>query len=80
MIWNIIDKRRRPYRWREINTVIENVAHDNSCQDTDIFDEENEAAPLCEDRKNILLHEAVEWAETQPGKVTLYLYDKGDGI
>ena len=80
MIWNIIDKRSRTYRWREINAVIENVANDNSCQDTDIFDEENEAAPIYDDRSNISLHEAIAWAETQSGKITLYLYDKGEGI
>ena len=80
MIWNIVDKRSRNYRWRKVNAVIENVANDNSCQDTDIFDEENDCAPIYEDKRNISLHEAIEWAEAISGKVTLYLYDKGDGI
>lgn len=80
MIWNIIDKRSRPYRWRKINAVIENIEHDNSVQDTDLFEDENTDAPVYDERKNILLHDAVAWAETQAGKVTLYLYDEGAGI
>ncbi|MCG3269308.1 hypothetical protein [Yoonia sp. I 8.24] len=79
MIWNIVDKRKRPYRWKEINAIIEDVAHDNSCQDTDIFYEENENAPAYDAKENISLHEAIMWAEAKTGKVTLYLYDKGCG-
>lgn len=80
MIWNIIDNRKRKYRWLKINAIIENVEHDNSCEDTDIFDEENDAAPVYDGREGILLHEAIAWAESEVGKVTLYLYDDGDGI
>ena len=80
MIWNIVDKRNRIYRWQEINAVIEDVANDNTCQDTDVFDEENEAAPVYDEKRNISLHQAIEWAEAETGKVTLYLYDQGDGI
>lgn len=79
MIWNIVDNRKRGYRWKEINTIIEDVAHDNSCRDTDIFDEENENAPDYLSKENISVHEAIAWAEAQTGKVTLYLYDKGSG-
>lgn len=35
MIWNIIDRRDRPYRWREVNAIVEAVEHDNSCADAD---------------------------------------------
>ena len=80
MIWNVIDSRKRRYRWRKVNAVIENIKHDNSVEDTDIFDEENNDAPLYEEKKGVLLHEAIEWAESAPGKVTLYLYNDGDGI
>lgn len=80
MIWNVIDNRTRRYRWRKVNAVIENVEHDNSVEDTDIFDEENNLAPVYEDKRGVLLHEAIEWAESAPGKVTLYLYDDGAGI
>ena len=80
MIWNIVDNRTRRYRWAKINAVIEDVANDNSCDDTDVFDEENNNEPVCDDRQNISLHEAVMWAEQRSGKVTLYLYDEDDGI
>ncbi|MEP3630545.1 MAG: hypothetical protein ABJN04_11125 [Hyphomicrobiales bacterium] len=80
MIWNIVDRRKKVYRWRKINAVIENIANDNSVQDTDIFDEENEAAPVCDEKKGVLLHEAITWAESKVGKVTLHIYDDGDGI
>ena len=53
--------------------MIENIEHDNSVDDTDIFDEENCDAPMYEEKKGVLLHEAIEWAESAPGKVTLYL-------
>lgn len=80
MIWNIVDGRKQKYRWRIINAVIENIAHDNSCKDSDQFDEANEEATMYEQRKNISLHEAIEWAEKSPGKLTLYLYNQNDGI
>ncbi len=77
VIWNIIDSRKRPYRWRQVNAVIENIEHDNSVEGADIFDEQNPGAPLYEEKNGVLLHEAIEWAESAPGKVTLYLYDDG---
>ena len=80
MIWNIIDKRTRKYRWLEINAVIEDISHDNSYQDTDIFGEDNNEAPVYAEKRSISLHEAVRWPEAEEGKVTLYLYDKGKGI
>ena len=80
MIWNIVDRRKRKSRWLEINAIIENIAHDNYLQDTDLFTEHNDSAPDYDERTNILLHEAIIWAEAEEGKVTLYLYDKGDGL
>jgi hypothetical protein len=35
MICNIIDKRARPYRWREVNAIIEATSHDNAWADAD---------------------------------------------
>lgn len=35
MLWNIIDKRARPYRWREVNAIVEAVEYNNSCADAD---------------------------------------------
>lgn len=79
MIWNIVDNRKRKYRWLEINAVIENTCHDNSCGDSDQAPE-SDAGTLYDQRKNILLHDAIIWAENATGMLTLYLYDKGDGI
>lgn len=80
MIWNIVDSRRRKYRWRTVNAVIENVEHDNACKDADQFEDPNDAAPIYAELKGVSLHEAIVWAESEEGKVTLFLYDEGDGI
>ncbi len=79
MIWNIVDNRSRKYRWKTVNVIIENTAHDNDCKDSDQLVEENEA-PDYEQRVGVLLHEAIQWAEAEDGKVTLYLYDEGESI
>jgi hypothetical protein len=31
MIWNIVDRRKRPYRWKAITAIIEPTYHDNNC-------------------------------------------------
>ncbi|WP_136660811.1 hypothetical protein [Nitratireductor sp. XY-223] len=79
MIWNIVDHRTRKHRWLKVNAVIENTWHDNSCDDADQL-ETGEDGVQYDDRKDILLHDAVVWAEGVPAKVTLYLYDRGQGI
>jgi hypothetical protein len=79
MLYNIVDRRKRPYRWRTINAVIEATAHDNGVTDSD-------KAPVSADdvafdqREAISLEAAVAWAAGQSGPVTLFLYDEGDGI
>ncbi|QJF50547.1 hypothetical protein [Roseobacter ponti] len=73
MIWNIVDRRSRDHRWREVNAVIENITHDNFCEDSDIFEEQNDAAPIYAEKVSVLLHDAILWAEEEKGKVTLYL-------
>ena len=78
MICNIIDRRARPYRWREVNAIIEATSHDNACNDAD------QQPPTADDltydqRENVTLAEAIAWANGEPSPVTLYLYDKGAG-
>jgi hypothetical protein len=80
MIWNIIDHRKRPYRWKRINAVIEDVANDNSCNDSDQAKLDEDRRILYADRKGVSLREAVEWAQKIDADVTLYLYDEGEGI
>jgi hypothetical protein len=77
MIWNIIDHRRRPYRWRTINAIIEPTYHDNSAADSDQVEEAPEDFLVYDKRKNICVADAIQWAESLNFAVTLYLYDQG---
>ena len=80
MIWNIIDRRRRQYRWKAITAIIEPVAQDNSCKDSDQADEPEGDFSFYDQQPEISLADAVVWAQSQPYAVTLYLYDLGGGI
>lgn len=80
MIWNIIDRRERPYRWEIVNAVVESVWHDNSCTDSDQAKPDLAREVTYEDRRGISLREAVVWAQTFDADVTLYIYDEGRGI
>jgi hypothetical protein len=79
MIWNIIDGRVRRYRWKRINAIIEPTWHDNSCKDSDEAEEDSDA-DVYEQREGISLAEAIEWANTKPYPVTLFLYDDRRGL
>jgi hypothetical protein len=79
MLYNIVDRRRRPYRWRTINAVIEATAHDNGVSDADTVQESTDDVAF-EQREAISLEAAVAWAAGQAGPVTLFLYDEDDGI
>jgi hypothetical protein len=80
MIWNIVDRRKRPHRWKAITAIIEPTSHDNSCADADQADDSAEESFAYDQRAEISLADAVIWAQSQPFAVTLYLYDLGDGI
>jgi hypothetical protein len=81
MIWNIIDRREQPYRWRDLNAIGEAVEHDNSCRGTD---QAPEADPLLvvdyDALEAVSVQEAIAWANQQRCPVTLYLYDTGRGF
>jgi hypothetical protein len=79
MIWNIIDSRRSPYRWKRIDAIIEPTSHDNSCEDSDQAETDHNAA-VYEQRVGVPLAEAIEWANAKPYPVTLFLYDEGSGL
>ena len=80
MIWNIIDRRQRPYRWKVVNAVIEAVEHDNSVEDADQADEFDVRNIVdYDERRGISVNAAVAWAAEQKSPVTLYLYDQGGG-
>ena len=78
MIWNIIDRRQRQYRWQAINAIVEPTHHDNSVADSDQA-ELDDAGSLYEAREGISVLDAVQWASALDYGVTLYLYDLGKG-
>ncbi|GEO00698.1 hypothetical protein NSE01_25300 [Novosphingobium sediminis] len=81
MLWNIIDRRTRPYRWREVNAIVEAVEHDNSCVDADQAPESDPSLTVdYEALEAVSVQEAVAWANEKLCPVTLYLYDLGGGF
>ncbi len=81
MLWNVIDKRTRPYRWREVNAIVEAVEHDNSCHDADQAPESDPSLVVDYDAlEAVSVQEAIAWANAQRCPVTLYLYDLGGGF
>lgn len=81
MIWNIIDQRKRPYRWKFISAIVENAAHDNACEDSDeVLPEHGTPGPTYEEKRGTSVSEAVAWAQDMEGLVTLYIYDGVEGL
>ncbi|WCL53230.1 hypothetical protein [Gimibacter soli] len=72
MIANIIDSRKKKFRWKTVNAIVEATWQDNSCSDSDQA-EEGEA--VFDERKGISVHEAIDWASNMTMPVTLYLSD-----
>jgi hypothetical protein len=76
MIWNVIDRRSRPYRWKCVSAIVEAVENDNSVDDADQADESPPATVIVHDKRDgISVREAIEWANQQRCPVTLYIYD-----
>ncbi|HZE54490.1 MAG TPA: hypothetical protein VE111_14670 [Bradyrhizobium sp.] len=80
MIYNIIDRRTRQHRWRQITAIVEPTYHDNTVDDADQADNAGPDAPVHEQRPAISVTDAVAWATGIPCAVTLYFYDLGAGI
>src|SRR5262245_48468334 len=78
MICNIIDRRKRPFRWKRINAIVEPTWHDEGVPDSD----QAERGPddlVYDQREGISLADAIAWANSLPESVTLFLYDAGSG-
>ena len=76
MIWNVIDQRKRPYRWMRVNAIIEAIEHDNSCLEADQAEEASPSLVIDHERRDhISVREAIDWAHEARCPVTLYLYD-----
>jgi hypothetical protein len=77
MIWNIIDSRGNRYRWARVHAIIEATWHDNRVSGADqapISSAENEVT--FDERVDVSVAEAIQWANAQPCPVTLFLRDK----
>jgi hypothetical protein len=80
MITNIIDKRKRRYRFLKINAVVEAAWQDNTVKDADQAPSCKDNGPTYEEREHIALSEAVAWASAFAEPVTLFFYDEDAGI
>ena len=81
MIWNVIDRRTRPFRWKNVNAIVEAVEHDNSCADSDQAPDSEVMLVVDYDAlEAVSVNEAILWAMSQRCPVTLYLYDEGGGF
>jgi hypothetical protein len=63
--------RKRFYPWKRINAVAEATSHDNSKSDGDQVEAVADDIAYAE-RKGISLADAIMWANSLPGDVTLY--------
>jgi hypothetical protein len=80
MISNIVDRRTRRYRWKQITAIIEPTSHDNSVDDSDQTDVPGAEIIVYDERPAISVADAIAWAGSLPYATTLYLYDLGSGI
>jgi hypothetical protein len=80
MITNIIDKRKRQYRFLKINAIVEAAWHDNTVKDADQAPSSENGGPLYEERELISLGNAITWATAFTEPVTLFLYDEDASI
>lgn len=74
-ILNIIDCRKRPYRFKKVNVVIEPTRHDNRCKDADQADGIDTWMGYA-DMERATLSEAIGWAAAHADELTLYIYDE----
>jgi hypothetical protein len=80
VIVNIIDRRKRPYRWKAVTAIAETVWHDNSVEDADqAVPGPAESEVGYDDIEGVSLAKAIDWAQKMPCEVTLYIYDLGQG-
>ena len=78
VIANVIDKRKRQYRWKRIQAIIEAAEHDNVVDDADQIEPGNpDKYVIFDQRDAISLADAIRWAGDVDYSVVLYLYDEG---
>jgi hypothetical protein len=82
-ILNIIDRRKKPYRFKRVNAIIEPTRHDNSVKDGDRAGrnpKQDKAWIGYDEKEHVDVAYAIQWASKHKDSVTLYLYDKDRGI
>jgi hypothetical protein len=62
MIANIIDNRKRRYRWKKINAIIEPTYQDIDIDDADEIDDPGPDAPVHDRQIAISVADAIAWA------------------
>jgi len=75
MIANVLDLRARPYRWKNVVAVAQSASKDNVAEDSDQVTQDVGIEIDYAEREGISVREAVLWADSLAGMVTLYLYD-----
>ena len=76
MIANIIDNRKRRFRWKHITAVVESSEHDNAIEDADQSECDPDAI-VYDARTGLSVADAITWANAFSCSVTLFLYDLG---
>lgn len=79
MILNVIDKRKKRYRWKRVNAIIESAWHDNGVEDADQAERRDDVEIAYDANESISVAEAIDWASSKEDGVTLFLYDEGCG-
>ena len=77
MIYNVIDRRKHKFRWKQVDVALEPTHHDNSCDNADIAPKGDGEGIGYDDLVHVSLPEAIKWASETPYPATLYVYDAG---
>ena len=81
MIWNVIDRRGQPHRWARCHAIVEATWHDNSVSGADQAPPTTpETEVIFDERVDVSVNEAINWASRQSCPVTLYLLDGGSDL
>lgn len=76
VIWNVIDRRSNRYRWAKIHAIVEATWHDNSASGADQAPENPpETEVTFDERTDINISDAINWANSQGCPVTLFIMD-----
>jgi hypothetical protein len=75
-IVNVIDRRKRSYRSRNVQAIVEAAWHNNFCKDADQYPRPPDVDGPHYDAKMGSVEEVIAWANSFPQAVVMYLYDE----